>query len=147
MKSRFPLLRLLAGAAGACLSVPAHADILAECGASTGKAYYPGEGGWVDDAVSKGSYLFTVEGATPNVLFKDARGQFIDATADGGEVRLTYVDPKRGEFGLTVSYEATGVMETFSVTSRPEGRRLLWTSSKTGKGGVAKVAAYTAACN
>ncbi len=127
-------------------SASAPAEVLVECGASSGKAFYPMNGGWVDDGISKGSVLITVDGDQPNVLFRDAGGKFIDAKADGGDVRFAHLDAKRGELGVIVSYPATGVMETFSVSRAKEGFQLLWTSTKTGKVSIPKVAAFVSAC-
>jgi hypothetical protein len=134
------------GLAALVASAPVSAEVLADCGASKGKAFYPVEGSWSDDGISKGSFIITVDGAAPNVLFRDASGTIVDAKADGADVRFAHMDAERGEFGIVASYKATGVIETYNVRTGEKGRELFWTSNKTGKRGVAKVAAFVAPC-
>jgi hypothetical protein len=56
------------------------------------------------------------------------------------------MDAERGEFGVVASYAATGVIETYNVRRGKAGLELFWTSNKTGKAGIAKVAAFVAQC-
>jgi hypothetical protein len=127
-------------------------DVLAECGASTGRAYYltPQDQGWVDDGITGGSLRFTADGSgNPNIIFTDATGLTIDAAADGAQLLFSRLDSDRAEFGVVAIYASTGVVETYNVYQLPGGhRRLLWTSNKprTGPIGITKVAAYSAVC-
>jgi hypothetical protein len=127
-------------------------DVLAECGASSGHAYFlTPQDGWIDDRISGGTLRFTVDGAgNPNIIFVDAAGQAIDAAADGGRLLFSRLDSDRGEFGVVVIYASTGVVETYNVYQLPGGgRRLLWTSNKPriGSIGLTKVGAYVAECS
>jgi len=69
------------------------------------------------------------------------------ATADGGQVRKIYEAPNKEDATFTVSYDATGVVETYNLTSDLEGGRMvLWTSNKPVVISSAKVAAFISSC-
>lgn len=127
-------------------------EVLAECGASSGHAYFltPQDEGWVDDRISGGTLRFTVDGAgNPNIIFIDATGQAIDAAADGGRLLFSRLEGSRGEFGIVLIYASTGVVETYNVYQLPDGRRrVLWTANKPRIGAIelTKVGAYMADC-
>ena len=130
------------------IAAPAGAEVLAECGASAGKARY-GEPGaaWTDDRISGGSFTFTLDAkGNANVLFRDTRGGTVDAAADGAQVALVYASPNRREFTIIVAYD-TGAVETYNVVVEPGGsRQLLWTLNRAAWLGAAKVGSYVAFC-
>lgn len=135
-----------------CSGVAQAQQVLAECGASEGHAYYltPRDQGWVDDPTTGGRVRFTMDGAgNPNIIFVDAGGRPIDAAADGGRLIFSRLDQAQREFGVVLIYPSTGVVETYNVYNVGNGRRrLLWTSNKPriGSIGLTKVGAYTAEC-
>jgi len=146
-------LILATALAGLLASSPAEAqEVIAECGASTGRALYltPREIDWAEDRISSGRYKFTVDGAgNPNIIFTDATGTAVDAAADGGRLIFSRLAPDRNEFGVVLIYPSTGVVETYNVLTTSDGRRrLLWSSNKPRIGAVelSKVGAYTADC-
>lgn len=125
---------------------------IAACGTSIGRAYFqePTDGeAWEDDRVSGGRHLFLRDpGGVLHVMFRGSTGPWTDAAEDGGKVAEVFADESGRTLQASVTYGASGVMETFSVHPTPDGRRwLLWTSNKTQAGGViTKVGAYRAKC-
>jgi hypothetical protein len=146
---------LLMGVSASSLPTAAAPTILAKCGESTGQGYLnsPAISGWHDDGVTGGWITFVSEDENhkANVLSHDATGATIDARAEGAVVVIVPKASDAGGFAASVIYPKTGVMETYSVLTLPDGqRRVLWTSNKAhvGPGGqLSKVAAFTAECD
>lgn len=143
-------IQLTATAFAVCLVAesPAHADVIATCGASYGQARYDGEAGWTPDSITKGTFTFVMDGkGNPNVIFKDTRGSVVDAAADGGQVRITFAHPDREQFGFAVVYEDDGLVETYNIFRSANGRIMLhWTSNKAQGFALPKVAAFRSTC-
>lgn len=131
------------------IAVPASATVLAQCGASSGQAYYDGENVWGVDQISKGSLSFVADDkGNPNVYFRDASGGVTDSAADGAKLMFSFIHPNLGEFGIVAVYEQTGVVETYHVITVAGGkRRLFWTSNKSKAAPLAKVSAFVADCS
>lgn len=130
------------------LAAPASGTVLATCGPSSGQAYFlGGNPGWQPDKISSGQLIFTMDDKDkPNLLFRDARGNLIDAASDGAEIAFTRIAPP--EFSILVAYPGTGVTESYNLVVDGKRKMLLWTSSKARAGGfLTKVGAYTAECD
>lgn len=143
-------IRLAAMAFAVCLvaASPAHAHVIATCGASYGQARYDGEAAWTADSVSTGTFTFLLDGkGNPNVLFKDVRGRVVDAAADGGKVHVTFAHSQRDQFGFAVIYPDDGLVETYNIFRSANGRMMLhWTSNKAQGLAPPKVAAFRSSC-
>ena len=144
-------LRLLVGIA--LVSFPMSslsAALLARCGGSQGKALFVGAGetSWSDDAMRKGQFLFvTDDQGNPSLLYYDTTGLIHDVKNEGGLVWLSYKHPDKLSFGIIVSYQDEGIVETYNVVSKPSGgAELLWTVNRSGQPGMTKVGAYEAEC-
>lgn len=94
-------------------SVSAFAEGLQfQCGASSGHSYYAdqglavGQGGWSEDGISDGEIVFRIdlEEATASVRFKDATGEWSDATDLGGTTAIWHVQTDPLTFGISVVY-------------------------------------------
>ena len=84
-----------ASAISASALAAAEIQTLAQCGASTGKSYYPSErakrgggeaAGWVDDKISTGQFTLTRSGDDYDILFADARGAIYSSAGEGALV-------------------------------------------------------------
>lgn len=133
-------------------SLPKGSYLLATCGPSEGKGYYlsPRNDGWVDESITAGRMIFVAspEG-TPNILFQDARGGFINAVEDGASISFSFLNPEKHSFGVIETYPKTGVTETFAISLDAEGKRvMLWTSVKAhvSVADITKVTAYRSNC-
>ena len=85
----------------------------------------------------------------PKILFKDAFGEFINAAEDGANVSFSFIDEKKGSFGLIETYPATGVTQTYAITMDAEGNRtMLWTTVKANlpSANITKAAAFVSKC-
>ncbi|WP_156318043.1 hypothetical protein [Porphyrobacter sp. AAP60] len=133
-------------------TLPEGSAILAVCGPSDGQGYYlwPRHEGWQNDPISAGRLVFVVAPDNqPNVLFLDARGEFISAKDDGGILSFSFLDPETGSFGIIETYPSTGVTSTYVVTVSPEGELYgLWTSLKShiSSANISKVTAHVTRC-
>lgn len=133
-------------------TMPTGTRVLAVCGPSEGRGYYlsPDHSGWEDDPISKGRVIIVAgPDGEPNVLFADARGDFVDATADGGSVTFSFMNDEKKSFGLIETYPKTGVTQTYVFSTSPSGERvLLWTAAKAhiSTVGITKVAAFASKC-
>ena len=133
------------------VSLPKGLTVFAACGTSIGRVYYqePEDGGgWEDDRVTGGRYVFGRDGAGKlHILYYAAGRQWVDEAADGGTVVEVRSRPEDAGVEALVYYPESGVMETYSVHGVADGGRwLLWTSNKHVVGVLTKVAAYRAKC-
>lgn len=86
-----------------------------QCGASSGHSYYAdqglavGQGGWSVDGISDGETLFRIDldEATALVRFKDATGEWSDASDLGGATAIWHVQAEPLTFGISVVYEGS----------------------------------------
>lgn len=94
-------------------SVSAFAEGLQfQCGASSGYSYYAdqglaaGQGGWSEDGISDGEIVFRIDldETTAVVRFKDATGEWSDASDLGGTTALWHVQADPLTFGISVVY-------------------------------------------
>lgn len=133
-------------------TMPKGSRVLAICGPSDGRGYYvsPKHTGWTDDPISEGRIvIISAPDGVPNILFQDAKGDFVDATADGANVTFSFVNENKQSFGLIETYPNTGVTQTYVFSEAPTGERvLLWTAAKAHIStiGLTKVAAFVAKC-
>ena len=133
-------------------NLPKQSVLLAVCGPSQGVGYYltPNEDGWVDDPITMGRMVVVVTpDRSPNIYFKDASGEMINAKSDGAEIEFTFIDSKNESFGLIERYQKTGVTQTYVFSPSPGGRSImLWTSAKahSGRASITKAATYFAQC-
>lgn len=133
-------------------TMPTGSRVLGVCGPSDGRGYYlsPDHTGWADDPISQGRIIMVSDpDGAPNILFHDARGDFVDATADGATVTFSFVNADKQSFGLIETYPKTGVTQTYVFSAGPSGERvLLWTAAKPHISvvGLTKVAAFVAKC-
>lgn len=132
--------------------LPAGSQLLAVCGPSEGYSYYvtPKEGKWTEDPISMGRMIVVSSpDGTPNIFFQDATKQFINSREDGAEIFFSFLLPAKNSFGLTETYRATGVTQTYVFSPSPTGELImLWTTAKShvGLANVTKVSAYKAIC-
>ena len=83
-----------------------------QCGASSGHSYYAdqglaaGRGGWSEDGISDGEIVFRIDldEATASVRFKDATGEWSDASDLGGTTAIWHVQTNPVTFGISVVY-------------------------------------------
>ena len=145
--------KLLAAAAFLLVTETANAEIVADCGPSTGRSFFltPQRDGWVDDGITGGRILFDLRGPTDmNIIFRDSTGVLVDVERDGGATFIVSHSEGFADFTAVSVYPATGVTETFAVTNLGHGsRQLLWTSNKSrvGASGVTKVSAFVSECS
>lgn len=106
------------------------AQVAAVCGPSAGKGLYENDGlqEFQADGIGGGRTVFILatDGSAANVIFRDAGGQYLDAKAEGAEVRIVDV----GRRVWTVAYPSTGVVETFNFVSQGSALVLLQTVNK-----------------
>ena len=138
-------------AASCFLAHAATAGIVAQCGPSVGKSFYLAEkdGGWSDDRISKGQFLFDVDAeGNWDIISKDAFGKNVSAVADGAVIVKVQGDAPFKTFLLISAYPGFGVAETYSVTTEPTGKRvLLWTTNKQNEATAGKkMAAFLSVC-
>ncbi len=145
-------LFVLASLGMAFCAQAAAAGIVAQCGPSVGKSFYLTEenGGWTDDRISKGQFLFDVDSdGNWDIISRDAFGKNVSAVADGAVVVKVQGAAPFKTFLLVSAYPGSGVAETYSVTTELTGKRvLLWTTNKqndlpSGK----KMAAFLSVCD
>lgn len=136
----------------ALLANAAPAAIVAQCGPSLGKSFYLAEkdGGWSDDGISKGQFLFDVDvDGNWDIITKDAFGKNVSAVADGAVIVKVQGQVPFNTFLLISAYPGFGVAETYSVTTEPTGKRvLLWTTNKQNEAPAGKkMAAFLSVCD
>lgn len=134
----------LLSAALSASSVSAFAEGLQfQCGASLGHSYYAdqglaaGQGGWSEDGVSDGETIFRIDldEATVTVRFKDATGEWSDASDLEGTTALWHVQADPLTFGISVVYAGptAKTMDAYSLSEIDLERRtakLISTSSR-----------------
>lgn len=123
----------------------AQGQIIAQCGASTGFAYYferglvpAGEGGWTKDAISGGKILLLKHADAFDIVFEDVSGSR-SARAEGANIVPLVFDAE----GALILAAYPAVLETYSFSF--ETREVVWTQAKL-SGAVDKTAAYHAVC-
>ena len=131
------------------LSDVATAKIVADCGASIGKAYYsdPRSNRWQDDQTSGGRILIdTISDTSATVIIRNAMGQTSDVRDSGGKPIVIGRNENWTEFTIVVTYPG-GTVETYLLTNKGGFRVLLSTVSRHAAGPVPpKVSAYVARC-
>lgn len=133
----------------AFLPEAATAKIVADCGASSGKAYYahPDRNYWQDDQISEGRTLIdTLPDGGASVVVRNAMEETSDVRDSGGKPVVLAHTPDWSEFTIVVAYEG-GTVETYMLTDKGGFRSLLTTVSRHTSGPVPpKVSAYVARC-
>jgi hypothetical protein len=127
---------------------PENAVLVAICGESSGVGLFGDQRdeGWMADGLKDGRLAFFA-GEEPDVVFKDASGKYISAVKDGGVVTRVSGNDQVAESAWTVSYQATGVIETHNITRLPDGDLVdFWTSNKPPVLVGASVKAFQAKC-
>lgn len=115
-------------------SVSAFAEGLQfQCGASSGHSYYAdqglaaGHGGWSVDGISDGEIVFRIDldQATASVRFKDATGEWSDASDLGGTTAIWHVQTEPVTFGIGVVYSGptATTMEAYALSEIDLERR------------------------
>ena len=133
-------------------SLPAGSTILATCGMSEGRAYYisPKVQDSADDRITDGRLVIFVDAKNePNILFRDARGSFIDARKDGAIVVFSFLNEAKKAFGLIETYPTTGVTQTYVFSTGADSKKyLLWTTVKAhlNIADITKASAYKSVC-
>jgi hypothetical protein len=133
-------------------TLPKGSRLLATCGASVGKGYYlsPKVVDWDDDQISKGRTIFVAgPDGEPNILFRDARGAFVNAIKDGAKITYSFLSPDENSFGIIETYPATGVTQTYAIANGPDGKRTMLSTAikvRISIANITKVAAFTANC-
>lgn len=91
------------------VSLAVRGEVVAICGTSEGRSYYPQsalvpekDSGWVDDRVSKGSFQLVRSGETYDIIFTDATGGTLSSKGDGGHIAASKDDS--GNLLVTVFY-------------------------------------------
>ena len=125
------------------------AKIVADCGASSGKAYYahPNRNHWQDDETSEGRTLIdTLPDGGATVVVRNAMEETSDVRESGGKPVVLAHTPNWSEFTIVVAYEG-GTVETYMLTDKGGFRSLLTTVSRHTSGAVPpKVSAYVSRC-
>lgn len=114
---------------------PSGSSVAFVCGPSIAKSYFikaEGKAAWEDDPTPTGR---TVPVKLPSgefdLVFRGAYQSYISAIRDGGLVVKAWNPPDTNEFGLTVIYPKTGIVETYSfLNDGPETAKVIWTSNK-----------------
>lgn len=106
--------------------------IHAICGPSAGTGLYSNDDfqAMQSDGISNGRSIFysATDDSEPNLLFRDAGGEYLSAIDDGGSVEV--IGPDRNIW--VVRYPTTGVVEVHNLI-KEDGRLLdLWTANKPG---------------
>ena len=104
------------------------------CGPSTGKSF-SADGNFdepSDDGITDGRLIFVsgVDDSGPNILFRDASGQFQNALSDGGIVSFYKVEDGRSGEVWTVVFPQTGVVEVHNISVVSGGAIDLYTANK-----------------
>ena len=104
-----------------------------QCGASSGYSYYAdqglaaGQGGWSEDGMSDGEIVFRIylDEATASVRFKDATGEWSDASDLGGTTAIWHVQTDPVTFGIGVVYSGptATTMDTYALSEIDLERR------------------------
>jgi hypothetical protein len=127
----------------------AMAKIVADCGASSGKAYYahPDYNRWQDDETSGSrTFIDTLPDGSATVVVRNAMEETSDVRDSGGKPIVLSQAPDWSEFTIVVAYEG-GTVETYMLTNKGGFRSLLTTVSRHTAGPVPpKVSAYVASC-
>lgn len=124
-------------------------EVIAQCGASKGKAYYsePQDQGWVDDGISDGNITFIKDSSGKyDVIMKHSTG-VISAKQDGASVVATHA--AKGRLSLVVVYPLASV-EVYQLVLQANGKGiLLWSSSKNSIApiNVTRIAAFKSECS
>lgn len=114
-----------------------------QCGASTGHAYYAdqglaaGSGGWSEDGITDGEIVFRIDldEATASVRFRDATGEWSDASDLGGATNIWHVQVDPPTFGISVVYSGASAttMETYIIAEINLERRTAKMTSTTSR--------------
>ena len=110
------------------MSGVAYSQTLLTCESPKGKGYYyqgplisKGTTGWADDGISRGSFSLIKNKDKFDILYKDASGNMVSSTADGG-----YVVPlghNMINYSFLVSYpNETAELFTFNIRNKKRGR-------------------------
>jgi hypothetical protein len=104
-----------------------------QCGASSGHSYYAdqglaaGQGGWSVDGISDGEFVFRIDldQANATVRFKDATGEWSDASDLGGTTAIWHVQTEPVTFGIGVVYSGptATTMEVYALSEIDLERR------------------------
>lgn len=139
----------LFGVLASSMPEPAAAKIVADCGASSGKAYYahPDRNVWQEDEASGGRTLVDVlPDGNATVIIRNAMNDTSDVRDVGGKPVVLSRAPDWSEFTIIVAYEG-GTIETYLLTSQGGFRSMLMTVSRHSAGPIPpKVSAYVARC-
>ena len=120
------------------------AEILLQCGAISGHAYYLPtgnlEGEWVRDRAKSSGFSLNVEGQKGDILWKDMTG-IRSATSDGGKVSIQGFS--QGVMTLYVFYEKYSLSELWTFNLKK--KEMYYSTHRIG-GLAPKVALYKATC-
>lgn len=148
MKTKYKFA-VLAGLLSLSHPGPARAKIVADCGASSGKAYYahPDRNVWQDDETSEGRTIVDVlPDGSPTVIIRNSMNDTSDVRDMGGKPLVLSRAPDWSEFTIIVAYEG-GTIETYLLTNKGGFRSMLMTVSRHSVSSVPpKVSAYVARC-
>jgi hypothetical protein len=140
---------VLAGLLSLSFPWPAQAKIVADCGASSGKAYYahPDRNVWQDDETSGGRTLVDVlPDGNATVIIRNSMNDTSDVRDVGGKPLVLSRAADWSEFTIIVAFEG-GTIETYLLTNKGGFRSMLMTVSRHSAGPVPpKVSAYVARC-
>lgn len=130
------------------ISGAAYSQTLLTCDSPKGKGYYypgplvsKGNSGWGDDGISSGSFALIKNKDKFDILYKDASGNMVSSTADGG-----YVIPLGHNlinYSFLVSYpNKTAELFTFNIREK----KLSYSQHKYGSPMMDKRVLFVASC-
>lgn len=110
------------------VSIAARAEVVAVCGASEGRSYFPPstlvsakDGGWQEDRISEGSFQLVRSGENYDIIFTDATGGTLSSKGDGGHVATGF--DTSGNLLVTVLYPGVSI-ETYVFWFALKGERV-----------------------
>lgn len=128
------------------LSGPAVAQVITNCGASSGHAYYlPNnntKGEWLADGLSQGAVTLIDRGDRPQILYRDATKTMRDAETDDG-AKVFWISKSAEVKSVLVVHTAAAEHYLFKLDSAGRGEVVWGTFRHTG---MIKGSVFTAEC-
>jgi hypothetical protein len=140
-------------ASSEALEIIPDAQVLAICGPSKGYSFFvePSPEGWTTDPIPEGRIvLLRHPDGHLDLAFRDIGSRMRSARAWQGDIQVAFEAPDRNEYGFSIHYERTGVLETYQFLSgRGDDGLVLWTSNKptpTATQPITKAGSFIAKC-
>jgi hypothetical protein len=133
------------------IATQAHSQVLTQCGASYGYAYYlPGgyvptdKAGWTEDSISPGSLSLSVINGEADLVFHDATGKARSSRSEGASIQILEAS-ESGSIIVISSYPGGAFEHYFFRLNKNGEGEVIWGSLKW-NGLVDKSSLYRADC-